>query len=1421
MALQVAIKVSADSAGVAHGLAPAEAAFGSLDAKVRASGAATSLWAAEAQRSASAANALRDGQAGIAATIATVTRAAALLGVTLSAGKIIEYADAWKSVESRLKLVTVNAAELRAVQEQLFDVAQRTNQSYGATSETFARFARATQGLGTSSAEVLRVVETINQAVAISGGSAASAEAALFQLGQAMASGALRGDELNSVMEQTPRLAEAIAAGMGRSTGELRVLAEQGRLTSDAVLKALLNQGAAVGREFGQITPTVASAFVKLENAVQKYVGEADAATGATRFLAAEINTLAEHLPAAVKGVEGLGIVAAGLIAARSFGPWVTGAMQAAAASAQAAGAAKVLAAETVTAAQTTAQAAARRVADVADVAATQAHVAGLTKEVAAQREAATARMELTRGMIEATGRSGPYNKALEERNNQTRALISYQRLERDLTRDATVAAAAKAAADAALAQAQGNHAAAIARTSLAARAAAAAQTAWNAALAFVGGWVGVAVLGAAAAIAYLAIRTSEAEKAQAAYNTVVREGRDRLNELAGASRGRANQIMEEQRQAVAATAAEVQAIRARIAALRDEKAALEDLQKNSGLPGITEGPSQALQQADRELAEAIRRAQAAEAALDALRSVTQTTGDAIGAELAGATGRGSRGLSTLTASLTDAQKAAGVTIERGKLLTEEQAELAQHTATLTAVIDAGVDAWAKYRMTAEQAATVLEVIRGKLDPVRAAIAGMNREIALMQVPDGAARAALAVLQQLNAERAKVPGMAPLTTLSPEYLEQLTKARELETARVKAATDARAKVMDLETQITRAQAAGHEALVARLTRDKAVEQMVARGVDRTVAEANAQQDYTIAITAAGAAAGEAGQGFLRAADAQTRLAQAAGLGEAAARQATAANKLAEEAAKGNGNAAAQLAANQREEAAAILTIRNEMVRGLELETANTNHLTEAMAAGGEAVRVTQEEEYRLNLIRKLGTDATVAGTVAQQALNDAMDAYRRNRAANDNNRLTQERQAANDNLALARREIDLMGQAESVRSRALTSLQLQQEAARKVAELGEDGARQWLAWQEQIADARAYTDFLKEVQAAAKEISGDISEALYDRLMDSSKATSVVDVFKAIFRRIAIAALEANIVLPIVTSVVGSVPGLFGITPAAATPATQTAAVTAGATGGAVNTTLQAAGTTSSIGSLISGSSLYNAGQWVATSRFGQLIGMSNAPTSSFIVGGSGGATTALQGSVVGNTPTMTGLGTSFAEGLSYSPWGIIGSLGATLAGLGKGADPLASMALSTLGSVGGAWAGAAAGSAMGTLAGFEAGSILGPVGAVVGAALGTALSGLFPADKDYPMAYYYGSIGEGLGNGAELDGGDASAMTKAGQAAKKSVIALAQALAIDTSSLPQGGSSTTAPGTPTCRACPPASAPLSITRAAAGKMPP
>ena len=164
------------------------------------------------------------------------------MGTSLSVAVVLNYAESWKKVESQLKLVTKGHEDLQRTQGQLMSLSKETTSSFDTTANLYARLARSTEELGLSQAELLTITSTINKAFVVSGASGAEASAAITQLSQGFASGTLRGDELNSVMEQAPRLARALADGIGVGIGQLRQMGEEGQITSDILAHALLGQ---------------------------------------------------------------------------------------------------------------------------------------------------------------------------------------------------------------------------------------------------------------------------------------------------------------------------------------------------------------------------------------------------------------------------------------------------------------------------------------------------------------------------------------------------------------------------------------------------------------------------------------------------------------------------------------------------------------------------------------------------------------------------------------------------------------------------------------------------------------------------------------------------------------------------------------------------------------------------------------------------------------------------------------------------------------------------------------------------------------------------------------------------------------------------------------------------------------------------
>jgi tape measure domain-containing protein len=236
--------------------------------------------------------------------------------VALGGRQALITADAYTSLAGRLALVTGGGERLLRVQAALFEQAQRTRSDVAATTDLYGSLARSTQALGISQDRLLRVTESINQALIVSGTSGASAQAALVQLGQGFASGVLRGEELNSILEQTPRLAQAIADGLGVPLGQLRKLGQEGKLTAEAVFGALERAGAGLAAEFGRMPVTIAQAQTQVSNSIGKLVSTVDRLTGTTPAIARWISGFSTGLDGLTARIERSG----GIFAALSDG---------------------------------------------------------------------------------------------------------------------------------------------------------------------------------------------------------------------------------------------------------------------------------------------------------------------------------------------------------------------------------------------------------------------------------------------------------------------------------------------------------------------------------------------------------------------------------------------------------------------------------------------------------------------------------------------------------------------------------------------------------------------------------------------------------------------------------------------------------------------------------------------------------------------------------------------------------------------------------------------------------------------------------------------------------------------------------------------------------------------------------------------
>lgn len=228
----------------------------------------------------------------------------------LSIHQVISYADGWTDLQNRLKLVTKSTQELNKATNDVYTIAQKTYQSLDATAQVYQRFSDNAERLGINQQKVAELTETVSKAVSLSGTSAAAAATGLTQFGQALAAGQLRGQDLNSVIEQIPGLAQAIAEGMGITMGELKQKAQDGETSIEKVIESLERVKASVDQKFATSVTTVSQSFTNLQSAMTKFIGEANQSTGATQLLNTGLSVLSNNFSEVMKVAEALAVTA-------------------------------------------------------------------------------------------------------------------------------------------------------------------------------------------------------------------------------------------------------------------------------------------------------------------------------------------------------------------------------------------------------------------------------------------------------------------------------------------------------------------------------------------------------------------------------------------------------------------------------------------------------------------------------------------------------------------------------------------------------------------------------------------------------------------------------------------------------------------------------------------------------------------------------------------------------------------------------------------------------------------------------------------------------------------------------------------------------------------------------------------------------
>lgn len=239
---------------------------------------------------------MASGTFGLGSALRGMAAGLSIVALYQSAIKEIKLADQMNLLDGRIKIATSSQTDYINSSKELVAISLRTGTSFEANATIFSRTNKAVEEMGYTAQTTTALTETMAQTMRISGASTGEAASTVRQLSQALSSGVLRGDEFNSMMENAPRLATALAAGLHVSIGSLRAMAENGELTSKRVIDAIVSQGTVIDAEFKRMPLSVGAAVENFKTAFGQYILGADKSAGATSALALTINSVAGNI---------------------------------------------------------------------------------------------------------------------------------------------------------------------------------------------------------------------------------------------------------------------------------------------------------------------------------------------------------------------------------------------------------------------------------------------------------------------------------------------------------------------------------------------------------------------------------------------------------------------------------------------------------------------------------------------------------------------------------------------------------------------------------------------------------------------------------------------------------------------------------------------------------------------------------------------------------------------------------------------------------------------------------------------------------------------------------------------------------------------------------------------------------------------
>lgn len=179
---------------------------------------------------------------------------------------MISLSDTMTQNTARLDMMNDGLQTTAELNQMIYESAQRSRGAYQGTADMVAKLGTLAGNAFNSSGEIVAFAEQLNKQMVLSGTSTTGQQAAMLQLTQAMSSGVLRGEELNTILEQTPTIAKAIAEYMGVTTGQMREMASEGAITAEVVKNAMFNAAEETNAKFEQMPMTWAQVWTSFKN---------------------------------------------------------------------------------------------------------------------------------------------------------------------------------------------------------------------------------------------------------------------------------------------------------------------------------------------------------------------------------------------------------------------------------------------------------------------------------------------------------------------------------------------------------------------------------------------------------------------------------------------------------------------------------------------------------------------------------------------------------------------------------------------------------------------------------------------------------------------------------------------------------------------------------------------------------------------------------------------------------------------------------------------------------------------------------------------------------------------------------------------------------------------------------------------------